>query len=627
MYRWLYIIIGILLAACNPYEKDIKQWKQRVEQAEAAWPAAPSEARALLDSVKNPVLLSDEWLTRYCVLACQLADSIGSPLPYEDDLDRALYYLEQHGSLLEQARMGFYWGRALQEEGLYRPALNAFKEAEMRSREAEDWHLTARVCRYIGDLYHEQADYVSAKNKYREALTLFEQTDDDYQIGFAWWDLGREYSALDSFDLALTCMFRADSIIQQRKDSADMATIYNGIGNVYAIRGDFENAKAYFFRSLAYDTGDSVPTCSALGRLYLQQDSLEKAEYYLRKAQGPTFNPDTHEELLYHFAELEWKKGNLEAALGYMKKYIQLWEEYIIWLKNTNLAEAENLFDKRQMVAEIVRLQARIERNGGIIVASIIGMAILVCFVIWYRRRMKQQQKELHLQLQEKEQLEQELALKKEEKENIARRLKEGEQQIQELKTTQQRMKQEQEQLIADMSAKTKQEQEEFERKLAEKDEALNRIANKLEEMTQHDQELAKDYALIQDELEAGNNRIKELNQHMMEDSAICRKVRRLAKLSDKGQTASLSEKDIAELQKIINKVYPKFSVLLEQAGLIPSEYPYCCLAFFELTTSQEATLLNVSINTVHVCHTRIRSKFRFPKTEGTILKYFMDRL
>ena len=172
-----------------------------------------------------------------------------------------------------------------------------------------------------------------------------------------------------------------------------------------------------------------------------------------------------------------------------------------------------------------------------------------------------------------------------------------------------------------------KEEKEQLERKLAEKDEVLNRIANKLEETMRHNQELETDYALVQDELEAGNNRIEELNQQLMADSTICRKVRKLAKLSDKGQTASLSEKDIAELQKIINKVYPKFSVLLERAGLIPSEYPYCYLAFFELTTSQEATLLNVSINTVHVCHTRIRSKLRFPKTEGPILKYFMDRL
>lgn len=621
---FLFLLLGIYLVGCMPSKPEYKQW---VKQAEAAWPAEPEEARAWLDSIQYPMLLSDKWLTRYCVLACRLADSITTPLPYEEDLDRALYYLEEHGELIEQARMGFYWGRALQDKGLYRPAMDAFKKAEMRSREAEDWHLTARICRSIGNLYDGQVDYQSSSYWIEKAVQLFRHINDNRQEGLSLYLLGREYAALDSFDLALSCMSRADSIIQLLNDSADMATIYNGIGNVYANQGDLENAKAYFFRSLAYDRKDSVPTCSALGCLYLQQDSLEQAEYYLQKAQGPTFNPDTHEELLYHFAELEWKKGNLEAALEYMKKYIQLWEEYIIWLKDTNLAEAENLFDKRQMVLEIMRLQAKITRHGVIIVVSLMGMTIFAYFMIRYRRRMKQQQKELHLQLQEKEQLEQELALREKEKEHIALRMKEGEQQVQELKTAQQRMKQEQEQLIADMSAKTKQEKEQFERKLAGKDEELNRIANKLEETMRHNQELETDYALVQDELEAGNNRIEELNQQLMADSTICRKVRKLAKLSDKGQTASLSEKDIVELQKIINKVYPKFSVLLEQAGLIPSEYPYCCLAFFELTTSQEATLLNVSINTVHVCHTRIRSKLRFPKTEGPILKYFMDRL
>ena len=621
---FLFLLLSIYLVGCMPSKPEYKQW---VKQAEAAWPAEPEEARALLDSIQYPMLLSDKWLTRYCVLACRLADSIATPLPYEEDLDRALYYLEEHGELIDQARMGFYWGRALQEEGLHRPAMEAFKKAEMWSREAEDWHLTARICRYIGDLYHYQADYMSAKNKYKEALTLFEQTDDDYQLGFVWWDLGREYAALDSFDLALSCMSHADSIIQLLNDSADIATIYNGIGNVYAHQGDLESAKAYFFRSLAYDTEDSVPTCSALGYLYLQQDSLEKAEYYLRRAQGSTFNPNTHEELLYHFAELEWKKGNLNAALDSMKKYIQLWEKYIIWLKDTNLAEAENLFDKKQMATENMRLQTRLTRRLVIIVVSFVGIAILSYFMIRYRRRVKRQQKELQLRSQEKEQLEQELAVKKKEKEHIAFRLKEEEQQVQELKTAQQQMKQEQEQLIADMSAKTKQEKEQFERKLAEKDEKLNYITNKLEEKTLHSQELEKDYALIQDELEAVNNRIEELNQQLMADNTICRKVRKLAKLSDKGQTASLSEKDMVELQKVINMAYPTFLILLKQADLIPSEYPYCYLAFFELTTSQEATLLNVSINTVHVCHTRIRSKLRFPKTEGPILKYFMDRL
>lgn len=127
---FIFLLLSICLVGCMPSKPEYKQW---VKLAEQAWPAEPEEARVLLDSIKHPSLLSDKWVTRYCVLACRLADSIGTPLPYEDELDRALYYLEQHGEPIEQARMGFYWGRALQEEGLHRPAMG---HSWLRKREA-----------------------------------------------------------------------------------------------------------------------------------------------------------------------------------------------------------------------------------------------------------------------------------------------------------------------------------------------------------------------------------------------------------------------------------------------------------------------------------------------------------
>ena len=87
MQRYFFIAICALFAACNPYERDIKHWEQLVEQAEHIELSAPSAAYLLLDSIKYPSLLSDKWVMRYCVLACRLADSIATPLPYEEDLD------------------------------------------------------------------------------------------------------------------------------------------------------------------------------------------------------------------------------------------------------------------------------------------------------------------------------------------------------------------------------------------------------------------------------------------------------------------------------------------------------------------------------------------------------------
>ena len=115
MQRYFFIAICALFAACNPYERDIKHWEQLVEQAERIELSAPSAAYLLLDSVEYPVLMSKEWLVRYCQVACRLADSIHTPLPYLYDLDFALYRAEQTKDLELQAQMGFYLGRSMQE--------------------------------------------------------------------------------------------------------------------------------------------------------------------------------------------------------------------------------------------------------------------------------------------------------------------------------------------------------------------------------------------------------------------------------------------------------------------------------------------------------------------------------
>ena len=382
---FIFLLLSICLVGCMPSKPEYKQW---VKQAEQAWPAAPEEARALLDSVKHPSLLSDKWVTRYCVLACRLADSIGTPLPYEDELDRALYYLEQHGEPIEQARMGFYWGRALQEEGLHRPAMEAFLAAEARSREAEDWHLAARICQEIGDLYHHQADYDSARDWMKKSVKLFQRTADQRSLGLTWRLLGKEYASLQQFDTALVCMQRADSLIWQLGDSADISTIYNNVGNVYHMMGNLPKAKEYLYCSIAFDPDNSAPTFSALGRLYLSEDSLEKAEYFLNEAKKPTSNPYTHMELLYHYANLKEKKGDLKAALDSMKKYVDMWDNDIMELRQTDLAEAEAMFDRTRMATENARLQHKTDRLTIIVLSTLV---LLLISYVFYQYQMKKQ--------------------------------------------------------------------------------------------------------------------------------------------------------------------------------------------------------------------------------------------
>ena len=672
MHRWLYIIIGIICTACNPNWKEIKQWEQLVEQAEQIERSAPSEAHALLDSIQYPMLLSDKWLTRYCVLACRLADSIATPLPYEEDLDRALYYLEEHGELIDQARMGFYWGRALQDKELYRPALNAFREAEVRSREAEDWHLTARICRYIGDLYHYQADYMSAKNKYKEALTLFEQTDDDYQIGFAWWDLGREYAALDSFDLAMDYMHRADSVIGQLGDSADISTIYNNIGNVYHKIGNLPKAKEYLYRSIAFDPDDSAPTCFALGRLYLSEDSLEKAEYFLNEAKKPTSNPDTHEELIFHYALLEEKKGNLTSALDSMKKYIRAWEKYVLNLEEVDLDRDEALFKERQMAKKYAQQWRMFEFV--LIGALFLGIVALSVILVYRNRAHKQksqlqqqaleierlknsvlekdnalQRQSLQLQLQRQADLErltkaeQEYKQKQEELTRMQQQLQQMEADTSHSEQLLQELQQESQKQIAAWKEKYTRQLQETERlqenlfhtqtqeaqsreELGEALQKADTLAQQLDAQQQESEQEKTAFESQRQQILAKMDRLKEEMQkqsnYFLEKTPI---YQRIKECLDSSHEHKLKAKDWEEIRKLICVLYPYLINHLVDARLSEREQQYCFLALLGFSPKEVSFLMKVGIDSPTKAYNRIRTKLGMTDPAKRTVQYLAE--
>ena len=352
MIRTLGLYILLLCTCVSCINKKQRAATRVLDVAEPLAATHPEAAYALLDSIDNLVIMDGKNLLRYCFLSGWLSDSIHTPLPHIDDLERAKYHLDRHGTLPEQIQMTIYYGRALAAEGLSEPASKVYLEALDKSLTLNNYSRAASICTALGDISRDMADYTLSKDYYQRAAAYFLQAGDKRAWGMALKNVGREYAALDSLDVSLAYMLRADSIIQQVGDSADISTIYNGIGNVYLRRGEYDAAKSYFFQSIALDPTNSVPTYCALGRLYLKLDSLQQAATCFHEAQGPTHNPDTHTELLYHYSLLEEKKGNIEEALSYMRQFVDSSEADIMKMKHTNLVGAKAQFDRRLLLKE-----------------------------------------------------------------------------------------------------------------------------------------------------------------------------------------------------------------------------------------------------------------------------------
>jgi len=549
----LVIALGWIMQGCTN-EADRNAIRQ-MEQAAPLMQSDPEVAHVLLaDSVTHPELLSPEVNARWCLMLCQLADSIGTPLPLMDDLDRTRYYWESKGSPHDQALAYYYLGRKLKEEKLIKPAMKILLDAVKFCSAGNDMELLGFIYTYIAELYYEQYDFLLAKDKFLEAASFFEKAGNNRSKAFAKVNAAHMYAAMDSMQIAFVYMHQADSVLCALGDSSDLSTLYNNWGNIYAMQGELDTAKAYLQKSIAYCPEEAAHTYSALGGIYLETDSIEQAEQCFEKAKGPTENRYTHVELYYHLSELEEKKGNINRALTYMRQYVDSTNADILAKKETNLLEVETLFDRKQMAQENKQLmhKYRQTRNG-----MAITVFLLLISISLYQYRLGRKNKKMNQQTHE-------LLEKKMRMSKLESNLRDLEEQLKMTQTSNQ--------------------------------ERIHQLQQEHKQKQQEVNELNQLYA--------------QQAQFVFLHSDLYKQIDKLAaKTPRSAGKGLLTDKIWKEIYAYLDILYPNLDAFLSAKGITPAEKRYCYLSFFRLEAKQEAQLLGVQADTPHKSHTRIRQK------------------
>ena len=561
----LVIVLGWIMQGCTN-EAD-RNAIRLMDQAAPLMQSDPEVAHVLLaDSVAHPELLSPEVNARWCLMLCQLADSIGTPLPLMDDLDRARYYWERKGSPHDQTLADYYLGRALMEEGLWKQSLTMLLKAGKLSLQSNDINLSGYITSNTGMVYYNQADFLLAKDKFLEAASYFEKAGNKRSYVFALVNTAHMYTAMDSTQATFYYMHKADSLSWALSDSSDLSAFYNNYGNIYASFGDLTTAKKYFYQSIAYSPKEAAPTYSALGGIYLETDSLEQAELCFKKAKEATDNPYTHVELFHHLAKLEEKKGNLSQALSLIKQYVDSTETEIQRTKETNLAKAETLFNRKEMLHENAKLHQKWKSIRSYLIGSLFLLLLLSVFYVYHLGRKNRRIIQLTDELQEQKShlLEQQMALDS-------------------------------------LSCQLKAVQQDNQEELRQKQSEYNQKAQEVELLKQQ---------YIQQ------------RQYLLRESTIYKKIQKSVSTPNPDHKELLTDKDWKAIYKCIDTMYPSLSERLVLAGITPTEKKYCYLSFFQLDSKQEAFLLNVNIDTPYKNRTRIRQKLKITGSEEKLYEH-----
>lgn len=561
----LVISLGWITQGCTN-EADRNAIRQ-MEQAAPLMQSDPEAAHVLLtDSVAHPELLSPEVNARWCLMLCQLADSIGTPLPYVPQMKRAYRYVKRHGTIDEQLQAALYLGRTYMDDLDQEAALRTYTEALQQSVLENKPNQSGYISSYMGDVYEFQGLFSQAVEKYLTASRYFQQAENHRSQAFAFRDVSRNYSFMDSLDIALKYMLRADSMITIGGDSLAKSEILNGLGNIYKEKGAYCLAEKYLEQAINFDTTEVAADYLALADLYLTQNKLDQARSSLNKIKSSSYNKDVFIDKFYLWFVLEKEEGHLQLALEALEQYVDTSYSFLDARNKIQIQGLEDKYAYTRVLSENMHLR---EVRSDQFKLLIIALLIILCMALAYRllivrKNLKIAQQADELQEQKSHLLEQQMAL---------------------------------DSLSCQLKAVQQDNQEELRQKQSEYDQKAQEV------------EMLKQQYIQQ-------------RQYLLQESTIYKKIQKSVSTPNPDHKELLTDKDWKALYKCIDTMYPSLSERLVLAGITPTEKKYCYLSFFQLDSKLEAFLLNVNIDTPYKNRTRIRQKLKITGSEEKLYEH-----
>ena len=548
----LVIALGWITQGCTN-EADRNAIRQ-MDQAAPLMQSDPEAAHVLLaDSVAHPELLSPEVNARWCLMLCQLADSIGTPLPYVPQMERAYRYVKRHGTVDEQLQTALYLGRTYMDDQDQEAALRTYTEALQQSILENKPNQSGYISSYMGDVYQFQGMYQQAVEKYLTASRYFRQAGNHRSQAFAFRDASRNYTFMDSLDIALACMLRADSMMVLYGDSMDRAGTLNGLGNIYREKGEYPNAETYLKRAIQLDSTCWVPNNLALADLYLEQSNLKDARKCLERISHLSSDQHVPVDWFYLSFLLNKEEGCLQGALDALEQYVDGIYEQLEVKNKTNLIETEKKHNYTKLLIHLSHLKTRQRVYVG---CSVVLCLLLIICIVLYRLKLKSRQ----------------LALVQ--KENEMNALK---------------------------------------NQLRNREKEMSAISEQLQRQTDLlNQRMEQLYRQKEQEVESIRQQIGQKNQEMLEKAAITQKVRKLSeKVVPNATKSPLSAKDWAAAYELIDTIYPSISGVAAIYDLTEKEKMVCYLTLFNLSANAEAVLMNQPLGSINKYRQTLRKKLQ----------------
>jgi tetratricopeptide (TPR) repeat protein len=343
-----------------------------------------ARAKAYLDSIENPTVLSNKDFALYTYLSCRIADSSGINLPLHADIQRATEWYMDYTDDLATVRMLLFLGRSFDFNEEDHQAMQYYLKALTMAKEHTYYNETGYISSYMGDLYSGGDDMFAAIKKYREAAGYFRMAGNYRSQVFAFRDEGRSWALADSFENAMNVFQEAREIAVSLHDDAALSTILNGIGNIYGFRGEYQLAEENLLKALALDSVERISTINALVFVYLESGNLKDAENLIDSLATMEMDEGYQNTLNHKYYELYAAQKKYPEALQKLEMVFNYYQQSLPKDDKITFYELEKKYDNMMLSSQLDK--EKIQRQLYILL-FIISVAVVLSLIIVFQYR------------------------------------------------------------------------------------------------------------------------------------------------------------------------------------------------------------------------------------------------
>ena len=290
-------------------------------------------------------------------------------------------------------------GQVFYHHSNYTQATDHLLQAEKIFREKKESERLARNLNFLGRLYYSNKQPELAARQFEEALRINTQLRNIKGLAFTYGNIGHLYEKKLMYDSAYIYQQKALQLYRSENDSMGMAKIFENMGSIFEDWSRFDSARICFEKALLINQrhNDEIAQIEILNNLGdVNRKTGRYAEGLVFTKQALLLAQKTKSQYQLASACRDMARGfelllRFDSAYYYNELSRELVENIYSSSNNRQIALLETVYEVEKKDSEIAKLalDKKINRITAIAIASVVLLLIILGIVVISRQRLK----------------------------------------------------------------------------------------------------------------------------------------------------------------------------------------------------------------------------------------------